>query len=996
MIGLSFKSLHSLLICSLLLQPTLSFQKSNTPSRYVLSPVSELAPKKIRKFIKSRKRPSLKKIATPVLESESQQKWEMVRNYLGDLFNKDRQVTGKEPEEDFEGFYHQLLQFARLLYPEEHSVVQALLKRKQSLTRNFRSTTSERSELMGIFKSELKRSGLGSLILTLPPRLRAKFFRVLWGIKRHEISEIGNAGQIEEGEGEFSPGLRKKYAQALGIDFYWLNYEMLDIAVKEVEEEKLEQALPNLKLLQLHLSGLNGSDSPAEKEKPARELSISWIDLRGKPFEERVEMIRSDLGWSLTRLAEEAEIDQGTAIRAVKKYKGKRMTHLVRGKIMDAFLKLGLSELWFLEKPLNQVITPRKLQILLRQLDWELEDLVEFISVSLRMLKKFMRGNGISEGSALKLAIFFELNQAVPLLVQEEITLKPEKLRGLTFGERVRKLREHLGWNVKRLMKESGLSETGIRRAEKGTRLNISDENKDVLIQVFENYGASKSLFFDFKLANKDFKNKTFGGRVRAARESLGWGKRFLADRAGLSVGAISDIENGITKNADISTQVKIVSFFRSYGVENIFFFDYVHPGIVTGRQLRLLRLKFNWTEEDLAREADVELKLIEAIESGEGKRIPSESEINKLLALFEKSEAQRILIEEDIGLTRQNLKGLSFGEKVQRLRENLGWSMRYLGKLAGISQTAVSNIENGGAGVAYKETKEALIKVFKEFGAREEWLYEVTLKKKQLNNKPFGKRVRLLRENLNLKVSEMAAGTGLNKAGLNRIEKNSSIHPREETLDILIEYFSQFGVKETWFFNVRVKPEELDNLTFGQKIRRVREKLGWRAVRLARKAGLRAETVRNIEAEKTSTIYPGTRRKLIQAILPFGAKLEWFEEKKEPEPEPETPPVKETDIILNLSLSRENLEGLTNRERLIQIRTALGWTKKRFSQETGISYGTIANYENNGKKPWFRTLVKVVGALSRYGVQMDWFEVPAKKLEAYLAASRSATETSL
>lgn len=181
---------------------------------------------------------------------------------------------------------------------------------------------------------------------------------------------------------------------------------------------------------------------------------------------------------------------------------------------------------------------------------------------------------------------------------------------------------------------------------------------------------------------------------LKRYREQKGLTQRELADRAGVSASYVNEIENG-RKRPSLRVLNRIAAELgvpagvlvgrlgqvsgRSEG-EN-----YASDGLTMGDKLRLARLERGLTLTQLASETGLSPSHLSDIERGHA--IPAVETLSAIAA------ALRVRMSD---LIRQDTATL--GEKIQRLRANLGISRQELARSAGLSPSFIAQLEDGKA----------------------------------------------------------------------------------------------------------------------------------------------------------------------------------------------------------------------------------------------------------------------------------------------------------
>ncbi len=171
-----------------------------------------------------------------------------------------------------------------------------------------------------------------------------------------------------------------------------------------------------------------------------------------------------------------------------------------------------------------------------------------------------------------------------------------------------------------------------------------------------------------------------FNGKVvRKVREEKGYSLAELAERAGISVSYLSEIERG-SKKPSLKTMNKLSSSLNMAGRE--FLQDSADESFALGARIRLLREERGMSLQDLATATGFSYSYICEIERGLVE--PS------LRALRKASEALNVPI------NRIKTPDSSLGGKIARVREELGLKQAQLAKKAGVSPGMIGQLEQG------------------------------------------------------------------------------------------------------------------------------------------------------------------------------------------------------------------------------------------------------------------------------------------------------------
>lgn len=180
------------------------------------------------------------------------------------------------------------------------------------------------------------------------------------------------------------------------------------------------------------------------------------------------------------------------------------------------------------------------------------------------------------------------------------------------------------------------------------------------------------------------------GEKIRQLREARGMSLEELADRLDVPPDCLQDIESGLRRLARDGLQ-EVSAIF---GVPLSSLLEEEAPAgqgeedravaVSVGRRLRELRESKGLTLAELGKRAGVSLAHISEIERGRSSA--SLKTLEKLTSVLGVPVSQILRPSE----------GFSLGEKIRRLRRNLGMSQKELAKRIGLSHSMIGQIETG------------------------------------------------------------------------------------------------------------------------------------------------------------------------------------------------------------------------------------------------------------------------------------------------------------
>lgn len=144
--------------------------------------------------------------------------------------------------------------------------------------------------------------------------------------------------------------------------------------------------------------------------------------------------------------------------------------------------------------------------------------------------------------------------------------------------------------------------------------------------------------------------------------------------------------------------------------------------------------------------------------------------------------------------------------ERIKQLRAELNLSQRQLAKYLGITNTAVSKIENG----ENKLSEQNIIIICTTFNVNEEWLRTGEGNIFIGNRYPYksiNERMKVLRFSLDLNQEQFGSRLGVTAGGISKIESSH----RSVTEQMILSICREFNVNEEWF---RIGVGEMFNTT--------------------------------------------------------------------------------------------------------------------------------------------------------------------------------------
>ncbi|GAV24440.1 transcriptional regulator [Carboxydothermus islandicus] len=171
-------------------------------------------------------------------------------------------------------------------------------------------------------------------------------------------------------------------------------------------------------------------------------------------------------------------------------------------------------------------------------------------------------------------------------------------------------------------------------------------------------------------------------------------------------------------------------------------------------------------------------------------------------------------------------------GNKIRELREERGLTLNELSKKAGLSISYLSEIERG----SKKPSLKTIDKIAKALNVNKAQILETEQLEVSLT---LGERIRLIREEKKLTISELAQRVGISVSYLSEIERDT-VNPSVATLRRIAE---ELGVSVA---DLMGKEHSL-----GYKLKKLREDMGLTQAELASQAGVSPGLIGQIEQGK-------------------------------------------------------------------------------------------------------------------------------------------------
>ncbi|NYE56432.1 helix-turn-helix domain-containing protein [Carboxydothermus ferrireducens] len=171
-------------------------------------------------------------------------------------------------------------------------------------------------------------------------------------------------------------------------------------------------------------------------------------------------------------------------------------------------------------------------------------------------------------------------------------------------------------------------------------------------------------------------------------------------------------------------------------------------------------------------------------------------------------------------------------GNKIRELREERGLTLNELSKKAGLSISYLSEIERG----SKKPSLKTIDKIAKALNVNKAQILETEQLEVSLT---LGERIRLIREEKKLTISELAVRVGISVSYLSEIERDT-VNPSVATLRRIAE---ELGVSVA---DLMGKEHSL-----GYKLKKLREDMGLTQAELASQAGVSPGLIGQIEQGK-------------------------------------------------------------------------------------------------------------------------------------------------
>lgn len=380
-------------------------------------------------------------------------------------------------------------------------------------------------------------------------------------------------------------------------------------------------------------------------------------------------------------------------------------------------------------------------------------------------------------------------------------------------GARVRVIREGLGLHRRQLSEISGVSIETIINVELG-RIEVPEQ------KTIRNLAAALNVTPQFLMQEERVKKRekwdqtlqeageatTVGDRIRILRTGRGLTQEKLATEAGISESAVLRIENGtispLQETLDALAKVLRVTAAtiapRDEAAERKKWNDALNavpniPGL--GPRVRALREAKGWTGARLAEATGLQESYIFRIER-KASVVPKNAIAMKLASAL--GVNVDLLTAEVPGKAEERLRGAFLaaenvndtGTKLRLFREALRLSRNELARRAGITETAISDIETGRSKWMGDKNLNGLAVAMRIDVAL---LQPGTPKERErvwrdaLNSLPgigtIGARLKTLREARGWSASEMSRRVGLSQGSILNIESGESKEPRRDSL---------------------------------------------------------------------------------------------------------------------------------------------------------------------------------------------------------------------
>lgn len=171
-------------------------------------------------------------------------------------------------------------------------------------------------------------------------------------------------------------------------------------------------------------------------------------------------------------------------------------------------------------------------------------------------------------------------------------------------------------------------------------------------------------------------------------------------------------------------------------------------------------------------------------------------------------------------------------GEKIRELREERGYSLADLARKAGISVSYLSEIERG----TKKPSLKVIDKLARTMNINKSLIIDVEQGTAEIS---LGDKLRIMRENKGMSLTELASQVGLSVSYLSEIERNN-VYPATATLRNIAE---KLGVSVATLIG-KISP-------LGSRLKAAREEQGLTQVELAKSAGVSPGLIGQIEHGK-------------------------------------------------------------------------------------------------------------------------------------------------
>lgn len=655
----------------------------------------------------------------------------------------------------------------------------------------------------------------------------------------------------------------------------------------------------------------SSSFKPIKPSLEIRKPTVTWQTLMGKPFGERVRLIRKSMNHTLDSFAEAVGLFSGT-ISKLERGKGAYSNNESIDKVIRYLRGQGVKQNWLygftvsMDDLANRTLK-EKIKILRKDLGWSRLQLADEAIVdektifSLEELPEYLS----TQLTKNKIISAFKTYGAPEYWFIDEITLTATDFVGMSFGEKVRLVRMNLVWEPSVLASEVGIDHTTVNRIESSdSDYQPSETMKQKLIDFFVSYGAEEAWFLDetrfqrifekakknknqgvLTLEEKDLRGLPIGEKIQLLRANLGLTRRFVAEELSMGTFTVTQVEKDLKRFiVKPSTILKLIRFFERYQIPPEWLVEgLVFPGISRYKVRKLV----DWLQEDyesLAQITELEIRTLKDVYK-RGSGVVKSSIQEKMILAFEHFKAQFILDEEEVVLTKEFLEGRSFGQRIQLLRINLGWTVEELAvRTKGlISKGSILNIEKGRTQRLQKKKREALIHVFLSYGVTEDWFID-PLRQEDFQGETFKELVLFLCKKLDWSNPKLAKQARVSVAAIRNLGEKTSTPIKLK----IIEAFQPYGVTQDWFADsekektIKITKESLREKKLHERIRLIREAIGLTRSELAELSGLTKSKLNSMETRELKRAMITTFEnlsKLMKVFSLYGVTSDWFED---------------------------------------------------------------------------------------------------------------------